>query len=152
MWRTTPSTVILLSLQIHYLLIIANRKFIPIFVGKFNELCEMLHKSNDLLTSQLANLDTLLESFNLENYSMVILAILYVKLSSISSISQPVTLFSQLTDFAINANAQHIQLVPETCSYFQRSIFLVSSFFRLILFHSLQLRMFFIHIPKLLLK
>lgn len=75
----------------------------------------MLNKSYDLLTSELDNLDSLLESFNLENHSMTILAILYVKLSSIRNIAQPIAVFTQLTDFALNADINQLQHVPETC-------------------------------------
>ncbi|XKL62575.1 hypothetical protein PGB90_002408 [Kerria lacca] len=82
--------------------------------GKFIELGEMLNKSYDLLTSELDNLDSLLESFNLENHSMTILAILYVKLSSIRNIAQPIAVFTQLTDFALNADINQLQHVPET--------------------------------------
>lgn len=81
----------------------------------------MLNKSTELLTAELDNLDSLLESFNLENHTMAILAILYVKLTSIQNISQPIALFSQLTDFAINANVCQLQAVPETCMYFNSS-------------------------------
>lgn len=77
----------------------------------------MLNKCHELLMSELDNLDSLLESFNLENHSMAILTILYVKLSSVRNIAQPITLFSQLTDFAINADSHQIQNVPETCTY-----------------------------------
>lgn len=77
----------------------------------------MLNKSYELLTNELDNLDTLLESFNLENHTMAILAILYVKLTWVRRTSQPIALFSQLTDFAINANASQLQAVPETCTY-----------------------------------
>lgn len=79
----------------------------------------MLNKTNELLTAELANLDTLLESFNLENHTMVILAILFVKLSSIRNVQQPIALFSQLTDFANNANVNQLQFVPDTCKFLQ---------------------------------
>lgn len=70
-----------------------------------------------MLTAELANLDTLLESFNLENHTMVILGILYVKLTSVRNIQQPVALFTQLTDFANNANVSQLHMVPDTCEF-----------------------------------
>lgn len=109
--------------------------------GKFNELCEMLNKSHELLQTELDNLDSLLESFNLENHSMAILTILYVKLSSVRNIAQPITLFSQLTDFAINADANQIQNVPETCMHYSCYVFVINQvqsalIFRILLFFS----------------
>lgn len=83
--------------------------------GKFSELCELLNKSNELLVAQIDQLDSLLETFNLENHTMAILAILIVKMNAVHTNNQfNSALFTQLTDFAINANANQVQIVPET--------------------------------------
>lgn len=91
-----------------------------LILGKFTELCELLNKSNELLTAQIDHLDSLLETFNLENHTMAILAILIVKMNAIRTNSQfNSAFFTQLTDFAINANVNQVLIVPETCKFSQ---------------------------------
>lgn len=90
------------------------------FIGSLRELCEYLNKSSEVLLKNTQHLDNVLETLDIQQHSLGILAVLCTKFS-VPATAQD-NRFSQAQDFILNCNGEQIRYAPDTCkSTFVRS-------------------------------
>ncbi|XP_075224412.1 COP9 signalosome subunit 3 isoform X2 [Lycorma delicatula] len=96
--------------------------------GNFHDLCEFLGKSTDVLVKYSQHLDTVLETLDLQQHSLGMLAVLCVKLgmpppsvSSAGSAPSPnpaldyhELLFAQVQEFITGCNGEQVRFAPDT--------------------------------------
>ncbi|XP_053974322.1 COP9 signalosome complex subunit 3 [Hylaeus anthracinus] len=87
--------------------------------GNFRELCEIISKSTDVLIKNGQHLDNVLETLDLQQHSLGILAVLCVKfsLSNPSGANTADTykpLFNQVQEFIIGCNGEQVRFAPDT--------------------------------------
>nr|XP_033770168.1 COP9 signalosome complex subunit 3 isoform X4 [Geotrypetes seraphini] len=81
--------------------------------GQMTQLCELINKSGELLAKNISHLDTVLGALDVQEHSLGVLAVLYVKFS-MSSIPDFETLFSQAQLFISTCNGEHIRYATDT--------------------------------------
>lgn len=86
------------------------------FIDSLRTLCDYLNKSTDLLLKNVQHLDNLLETLNMQQHSLAILAVLCAKLSGPPA--QQENSFTQVQDFILNCNGEQIRYAPDTCNLF----------------------------------
>ncbi|MEQ2162158.1 COP9 signalosome complex subunit 3, partial [Goodea atripinnis] len=77
-------------------------------------LCELINKSGELLAKNLSHLDTVLGALDIQEHSLGVLAVLFVKFS-MPNIPDFETLFSQVQLFISTCNGEHIRYATDTC-------------------------------------
>uniref|UniRef100_A0A671ENI1 COP9 signalosome complex subunit 3 n=1 Tax=Rhinolophus ferrumequinum TaxID=59479 RepID=A0A671ENI1_RHIFE len=77
------------------------------------QLCELINKSGELLAKNLSHLDTVLGALDVQEHSLGVLAVLFVKFS-MPSVPDFETLFSQVQLFISTANGEHIRYATDT--------------------------------------
>ncbi|XP_023792655.1 COP9 signalosome complex subunit 3 isoform X2 [Cyanistes caeruleus] len=77
------------------------------------QLCELINKSGELLAKNLSHLDTVLGALDVQEHSLGVLAVLFVKFS-MPSIPDFETLFSQVQLFISTCNGEHIRYATDT--------------------------------------
>ncbi|XP_015587854.1 COP9 signalosome complex subunit 3 [Cephus cinctus] len=87
--------------------------------GNFRELCDVISKSTDVLMKNGQHLDNVLETLDLQQHSLGILAVLCVKFSlpSPSGARNPDAykpLFNQVQEFILGCNGEQVRFAPET--------------------------------------
>ncbi|KAL1128859.1 hypothetical protein AAG570_013393 [Ranatra chinensis] len=91
--------------------------------GNYRDLCDLLIKSTELLEKNGQHLDTVLETLDLQQHSLGMLAVLSIKLSlpppSPNSNQPQVSdyqeiVFTQVQEFIMGCNAEQIRYAPET--------------------------------------
>uniref|UniRef100_A0A8U7NC40 COP9 signalosome subunit 3 n=1 Tax=Corvus moneduloides TaxID=1196302 RepID=A0A8U7NC40_CORMO len=88
--------------------------FMETFVkGQMTQLCELINKSGELLAKNLSHLDTVLGALDVQEHSLGVLAVLFVKFS-MPSIPDFETLFSQVQLFISTCNGEHIRYATDT--------------------------------------
>lgn len=80
--------------------------------GSYRDLCDYLTKSSDLLAKNTQHLDNVLETLDVQQHSLAILAILCAKFNAPASTAQN-NRYNQAHDFILNCNGEHIRLAPE---------------------------------------
>uniref|UniRef100_A0A8C7UQH2 COP9 signalosome complex subunit 3 n=2 Tax=Oncorhynchus mykiss TaxID=8022 RepID=A0A8C7UQH2_ONCMY len=83
----------------------------PLFLGQMTQLCELINKSGELLAKNLSHLDTVLGALDIQEHSLGVLAVLFVKFS-MPNIPDFETLFSQVQLFISTCNGEHIRYCP----------------------------------------
>ncbi|XP_041134008.1 COP9 signalosome complex subunit 3-like isoform X3 [Polyodon spathula] len=81
--------------------------------GQMTQLCELINKSGELLAKNLSHLDTVLGALDMQEHSLGVLAVLFVKFS-MPSIPNFETLFSQVQLFISTCNGEHIRYTTDT--------------------------------------
>uniref|UniRef100_A0A3P8QQI2 COP9 signalosome complex subunit 3 n=1 Tax=Astatotilapia calliptera TaxID=8154 RepID=A0A3P8QQI2_ASTCA len=77
------------------------------------QLCELINKSGELLAKNLSHLDTVLGALDIQEHSLGVLAVLFVKFS-MPNIPDFETLFSQVQLFISTCNGEHIRYATDT--------------------------------------
>ncbi|OWK14293.1 COPS3 [Cervus elaphus hippelaphus] len=77
------------------------------------QLCELINKSGELLAKNLSHLDTVLGALDVQEHSLGVLAVLFVKFS-MPSVPDFETLFSQVQLFISTCNGEHIRYATDT--------------------------------------
>uniref|UniRef100_A0A7N6A203 COP9 signalosome complex subunit 3 N-terminal helical repeats domain-containing protein n=1 Tax=Anabas testudineus TaxID=64144 RepID=A0A7N6A203_ANATE len=83
--------------------------------GQMTQLCELINKSGELLAKNLSHLDTVLGALDIQEHSLGVLAVLFVKFS-MPNIPDFETLFSQVQLFISTCNGEHIRYATDTCN------------------------------------
>ncbi|TRY64551.1 hypothetical protein DNTS_008226 [Danionella cerebrum] len=81
--------------------------------GQMTQLCELINKSGELLAKNLSHLDTVLGALDIQEHTLGVLAVLFVKFS-MPSIPDFETLFSQVQLFICTCNGEHIRYATDT--------------------------------------
>lgn len=84
------------------------------FIGSLRELCEYLNKSSEVLLKNTQHLDNVLETLDIQQHSLGILAVLCTKFSVPAATTQD-NRFTQAQDFILNCNGEQIRYAPDTC-------------------------------------
>lgn len=101
--------------------------------GNYNELCDALSKSTEVLSKNLPHLDNVLETLDTFQHSLGVLAVLYVKLTNLpphlppaggaaeaaalpEAKSHDTLIFTQFQNFVDRCDSAQIRLAPETYS------------------------------------
>lgn len=88
------------------------------YVGSYRELCDLIGKSTEVLMSNSQHLDNVLETLDLQQHTIGVLAVLCVKLSLQSqSPEEQEAVLGQVADFISHCNADQIKLAPDNCKY-----------------------------------
>lgn len=104
------------------------------FLGNYNDLCEVLRKSTDVLSKNLQHLDNVLETLDPFWHSLGYLAVLFVKTSNLPTHVSPPSgaaeaaghaearaldtlVFTQFQNFIDQCDSSQACLAPETCKY-----------------------------------
>ncbi|XP_015126152.1 COP9 signalosome complex subunit 3 [Diachasma alloeum] len=87
--------------------------------GNFRELCDVISKSTEVLMKNAQHLDNVLETLDLQQHSLGILAVLCVKFSlpnpaGSSNADAYKTLFNQVHEFIAGCNGEQVRFAPET--------------------------------------
>uniref|UniRef100_A0A8C5BSI5 COP9 signalosome complex subunit 3 n=1 Tax=Gadus morhua TaxID=8049 RepID=A0A8C5BSI5_GADMO len=82
--------------------------------GQMTQLCELINKSGELLAKNLSHLDTVLGALDIQDHSLGVLAVLFVKFS-MPNIPDFETLFSQVQLFISTCNGEHVRYATDTC-------------------------------------
>lgn len=90
------------------------------FIGSLRELCEYLNKSSEVLLKNTQHLDNVLETLDIQQHSLGILAVLVTKFSVPTTTSQD-NRFAQAQDFILNCNGEQIRYAPDTCKIIFRN-------------------------------
>ncbi|EMP33078.1 Folliculin [Chelonia mydas] len=86
---------------------------LPLLPGQMTQLCELINKSGELLAKNLSHLDTVLGALDVQEHSLGVLAVLFVKFS-MPSVPDFETLFSQVQLFISTCNGEHIRYATDT--------------------------------------
>uniref|UniRef100_A0A2K6LGP1 COP9 signalosome subunit 3 n=2 Tax=Cercopithecidae TaxID=9527 RepID=A0A2K6LGP1_RHIBE len=84
--------------------------------GQMTQLCELINKSGELLAKNLSHLDTVLGALDVQEHSLGVLAVLFVKFS-MPSVPDFETLFSQVQLFISTCNGEHIRYATDTLQW-----------------------------------
>nr|CAD7572247.1 unnamed protein product [Timema californicum] len=85
--------------------------------GNFRELCEQLSKLTEVLMKNSQHLDNVLETLDLQQHSLGVLAVLCVKLSLPAPSATPdhhEILFAQVQEFITGCNGEQVRFAPDT--------------------------------------
>ncbi|KAL4719498.1 hypothetical protein ACJJTC_003356, partial [Scirpophaga incertulas] len=85
--------------------------------GNYRELCEIIGKSDEVLQRNSAHLTTVLETLDIQQHSLGVLAVLVAKFSlpQGSNDVDKSTLFQQIHDFINNCNGEQVRFSPDLC-------------------------------------
>lgn len=83
--------------------------------GNFRELCEIIGKSDEVLQRNSAHLNTVLETLDIQQHSLGVLAVLVAKFSLPQGNPDVdrTTTFQQIQDFINNCNGEQVRFCPE---------------------------------------
>lgn len=114
-------TIFILVIKLYYLIILC-------FIGNFRELSEIISKSTDVLIKNGQHLDNVLETLNLQEHSLGILAVLCVKFSlpnpnGSNNADAYKPLFSQVQEFIIGCNGEQVRFASDICKIYIFSLF-----------------------------
>ncbi|XP_074111572.1 COP9 signalosome subunit 3 [Cotesia typhae] len=85
--------------------------------GNYRELCDILGKSHDTLTKNASLLDNVLETLDLQQHSLGILAVLCIKLNLSSGHTNSEAnklLFTQVQEFILGCNGEQVRFAPDS--------------------------------------
>lgn len=90
--------------------------------GNFRELYDIISKSVEVLTKNGQHLDNVLETLDLQQHSLGILAVLCAKFSlpNPNGGNNPDAhklLFNQVQEFIIGCNGEQVRFAPDTCEF-----------------------------------
>lgn len=89
--------------------------------GNFRELYDIISKSSEVLTKNGQHLDNVLETLELQQHSLGILAVLCAKFllpnSNGNNPDAHKVLFSQVQEFIIGCNGEQVRFAPDMCKY-----------------------------------
>lgn len=89
------------------------------FAGSYRELLDYLSKTNDILVKNSQHLDNVLETLDLQQHSLGVLAVLSAKFNFTSHANAQDTRFAQVQEFILGCNGEQIRLAPEACKILQ---------------------------------
>ncbi|XP_076331243.1 COP9 signalosome subunit 3 [Tachypleus tridentatus] len=93
--------------------------------GNFEQLCDFISKSTDVLLKNGAHLDDVLATLDLQEHSLGILAILCVKLN-LPTVPEFEVLFAQVQEFLTSCHGEQVRYAPNTfadlCHLFTQSL------------------------------
>jgi len=97
------------------------------YTGNFRELYDIISKSVEVLTKNGQHLDNVLETLDLQQHSLGILAVLCAKFSlpNPNGGNNPDAhklLFNQVQEFIIGCNGEQVRFAPDTCEYIESSV------------------------------
>ncbi|KAF2884217.1 hypothetical protein ILUMI_21952 [Ignelater luminosus] len=81
--------------------------------GNYRELCDYLNKLNEVLVKNGPHLDNVLETLDIQQHSLGVLAVLCAKYNLPLASNLQETRFNQAKDFILNCNGEQIRLAPE---------------------------------------
>ncbi|KAI8440207.1 hypothetical protein MSG28_001590 [Choristoneura fumiferana] len=83
--------------------------------GNFRELCEIIGKSDEVLQRNSAHLTTVLETLDIQQHSLGVLAVLVAKFSLPPGTNDVdrTTMFQQIHDFINNCNGEQVRFAPD---------------------------------------
>ncbi|XP_061425678.1 COP9 signalosome complex subunit 3 isoform X3 [Lethenteron reissneri] len=81
--------------------------------GQMTQLCDLINKSVELLAKNVTHLDTVLGALDVQEHSLGVLAVLYVKIS-MPNVPDFETLFSQVQLFIGACNGEHIRFATDS--------------------------------------
>lgn len=84
------------------------------FLGNFRELCDYLNKSSEVLVKNSQLLDNVLETLNIQQHSLGVLAVLCAKFSAPTT-STLDNRYTQVQEFILGCNGEQIRFAPDTC-------------------------------------
>ena len=96
------------------------------YTGEFSELRDIIAKTSDVLLKNGQHLDNVLETLDLQQHSLGILAVLVAKFSpslqiTLNSMRSGPEVYSQLynqvQEFIIGCNGEQVRFAPDTCNY-----------------------------------
>ncbi|KAK0090730.1 hypothetical protein PV325_006289 [Microctonus aethiopoides] len=87
--------------------------------GNYRELCDVIGKSTEVLTKNGQHLDNVLETLDLQQHSLGIMAVLCAKFNLLSpnsgnNIDSYKTLFNQVQEFIMGCNGEQVRFAPDT--------------------------------------
>ncbi|XP_050300575.1 COP9 signalosome complex subunit 3 [Anthonomus grandis grandis] len=85
--------------------------------GNLRELYDTIGKSNDILLKNIQHLDNVLETLDVQQHSLGVLAVLIAKFSS-SNVTLPDNRFMQAQDFFLNCNIEQVKKAPDSFAEF----------------------------------
>ncbi|XP_060534837.1 COP9 signalosome complex subunit 3 [Cylas formicarius] len=85
--------------------------------GNYRELCDTLNKSSEVLLKNIQHLDNVLETLDVQQHTLGVLAVLCAKFSSQGCNLQD-NRFAQALDFIVNSSADQIRFAPDTFAEF----------------------------------
>lgn len=88
-----------------------NNSDIP---GNFRELCEIITKASEVLGKNVQHLDNVLETLDVQQHSLGVLAVLLAKFNS-PNVSLPDNRFLQAQEFLTNCNVEQVRSAPDLC-------------------------------------
>ncbi|XP_017772366.1 PREDICTED: COP9 signalosome complex subunit 3 [Nicrophorus vespilloides] len=80
--------------------------------GSYRDLCDYLNKSSELLLKNATHLDNVLETLDIQQHSLAILAILCAKFNVPAAAAQS-NRYAQAQEFILGCNGEHIRLAPD---------------------------------------
>lgn len=84
--------------------------------GNYRDLCEYLNSTNTVLAKHgLHLLDNVLETLDMQQHSLGVLAVLAAKYTMTLAAAAQDNRFNQAKDFILNCNGEQIRLAPEMC-------------------------------------
>lgn len=86
------------------------------FIGSLRELCEYLSKSSEVLLKNSQHLDNVLETLDIQQHSLGILAVLCAKFS-VPAVTAQDNRFTQAQEFILGCNGEQIRYAPDTCIF-----------------------------------
>lgn len=92
-----------------------------LFTGTYRELLDYLSKSNEVLVKNVQHLDNVLETLDLQQHTLGVLAVLTAKCSALTVTSATDNRFAQVQEFIFGCNGELIRLAPDTC----KNLFLI---------------------------
>ncbi|KAF7284973.1 hypothetical protein GWI33_012754 [Rhynchophorus ferrugineus] len=85
--------------------------------GNFRELYEIITKSNEVLSKNVQHLDNVLETLDVQQHSLGVLAVLLAKFNS-PNVSLPDNRFLQAQEFLTNCNIEQVRSAPDLFAEF----------------------------------
>lgn len=85
--------------------------------GNLRELYDTITKSNEALVKNSQHLDNVLETLDVQQHSLGVLAVLLAKFSS-PNVTLPDNRFMQAQEFILNCNIDQVRSAPDLCKFF----------------------------------
>ncbi|XP_066250443.1 COP9 signalosome complex subunit 3 [Euwallacea similis] len=85
--------------------------------GSFRELYDVIIKTSDVLVKNVQHLDNVLETLDVQQHSLGVLAVLWAKFSNPNA-SLPDNLFIQAQEFILNCSVEQVRIAPDLFAEF----------------------------------
>ncbi|XP_041973548.1 COP9 signalosome complex subunit 3 [Aricia agestis] len=81
--------------------------------GNFRELCDVIGKSDEILQRNSAHLNTVLETLDIQQHSLGVLAVLVAKYSVTQTDVDKSSMVQQIQEFISNCNGEQVRFAPD---------------------------------------